>query len=222
MPPFNRDLHSWDLSPSEAIALQKELSAKVVLEDRLGKVRRVAGLDVGFEDDGAVTRAAVAVLSYPGLEPLEEAVAERPTEWPYIPGLLSFREVPALLDALEKLQTQPDLLLCDSQGIAHQRRFGLACHIGLITGIPALGVAKSRLVGNHEPVPGAKGSRVPLIDGDETVGMVLRTRDRVKPVYVSPGHKISLPTACDYVMGCLTRYRLPETTRRADRLASNR
>lgn len=222
MPPFNRHLHSWDLSPSEAIALQKELSTRVVLEDRLGAVRRVAGLDVGFEDDGAVTRAAVAVLSYPGLEPLEQAVAERPTEWPYIPGLLSFREVPALLDALEKLQTLPDLLLCDSQGIAHQRRFGLACHIGLITGIPALGVAKSRLVGRHEPVPGEKGSRVPLVDHGETVGMVLRTRTAVKPVYVSPGHKISLPTACDYVMGCLTRYRLPETTRRADRLASNR
>jgi deoxyribonuclease V len=161
-------------------------------------------------------------LSYPELELIEEAIAIQKTCFPYIPGLLSFREVPAVLDALEKLHGLPDLLLCDGQGLAHPRRFGLACHLGVLTGIPSIGVAKTRLTGSHGPVPMRRGDWTPLIHKSEKVGAVLRTRAGVKPVFVSVGHKTSLETAIAYVMACTTRYRLPETTRSAHRLASKR
>ena len=215
-------VHSWDLSPAEAIALQHQLRTRVVLEDCLGPITTVAGVDVGFEENGAVTRAAVAILNYSGLELQETALARRPTNFPYIPGLLSFREIPTVLDALDKLSALPDLMLCDGQGIAHPRRIGIATHLGLVTDIPTIGVGKSRLWGRHGEIPTAKGAWTPLRDGKEIIGAVLRTRVGVKPVFVSPGHRISLETAIDYVMGCVTRYRLPETTRIADRLASNR
>lgn len=212
--------HPWNLTPAEAIALQRALRGRIMTEDRLGPVQRVAGVDVGFEDQGAVTRAAVAVLSYPQLALLETAVARRPTGFPYLPGLLSFREIPAVLDALEKLVTLPDLLLCDGQGIAHPRRLGIATHLGLLMDIPTIGVAKTRLWGTHGKVPEERGSWTPLWDKDEMIGAVLRTRVGVKPLFISPGHRISLATAIDVVLGCTTRYRLPETTRHAHRLAS--
>jgi len=212
--------HRWDLSPGAARALQLQLRDRVVVDDRLGRVQRVAGIDVGFENHGRVTRAAVAVLAYPSLELLEQALALRPTTFPYVPGLLSFRELPAVLDALGKLRVAPDLLLCDGQGLAHPRRFGLACHLGVLAEIPSIGVAKSRLVGEHEALASDKGSWTRLRAGQETLGAVLRTRAGVAPLYVSIGHRISLRTAIDYVLGCTTRYRLPETTRRAHRLAS--
>jgi deoxyribonuclease V len=210
----------WDVTPKEAVALQRELRARVVRTDRLGRVRRVCGIDVGFEDDGRITRAAVVVLAFPSLELVEQAVARRPTSFPYVPGLLSFREIPAVLEALARLATRPDLLLCDGQGIAHPRRCGLASHTGLATGLPSIGVAKTRLVGEHRAPPERRGAWTPLIDAGETIGAVLRTRAGVKPVYVSIGHRVSLPTAIRYVMACCTRYRLPETTRRAHHLAS--
>jgi deoxyribonuclease V len=212
--------HSWDLSPREAMALQESLRGEVVTVDALGPVHRVAGVDVGFEAGGGVTRAAVAVLSWPGLEPIEHALVRRPTRFPYVPGLLSFREIPAVLEALESLGALPDLLLCDGQGYAHPRRFGLACHLGLLADMPAIGVAKTRLVGSHGDVPEARGAGAPLMDGEEVIGMVLRTRAGVKPVYVSVGHRVSLETAVGWVMACTPRYRLPETTRQAHRLAS--
>lgn len=215
-----RELHSWDLTPKEAMAVQAELAAQVVREDELGTVKRVAGADAGFEDGGRTTRAAVAVLRFPGLEEEESAVVREPTRFPYVPGLLSFREAPALLEALGRISTAPDLILCDGQGIAHPRRLGIASHIGLITGIPAIGVAKTRLTGRHEAVPDVRGAWVPLMDRGEMIGAVLRTRQGVKPLYVSIGHKLSLESAIRWVMACLTRYRLPETTRRAHRLAS--
>jgi deoxyribonuclease V len=137
-----------------------------------------------------------------------------------VPGLLSFRETPAVLEALGRLSERPDLLLCDGQGYAHPRRFGLACHLGVLTGLPSIGVAKSRLIGTHGALPKEKGAWVPLLDGDEAVGAVLRTRDGVAPLYVSIGHRVSLPTAIRWVLACTTRYRLPETTRQAHRLAS--
>src|SRR5579859_7282477 len=140
----------WYIGIPEARALQQQLSAQVSREDQLGPVRYVAGTDCGFKDGGKLTRAVVAVLTYPGLELVEYAVAERPTDFPYIPGLLSFREVPTLLAAFDKLRQRPDLLLCDGQGIAHPRRFGIACHLGVTLGIPSIGVAKSRLVGSHD------------------------------------------------------------------------
>ncbi|MBD3618627.1 MAG: deoxyribonuclease V [Chromatiales bacterium] len=214
--------HPWSVTPAEARAIQARLRGYVVTEDRLDPVRQVAGVDVGFEDGGRTTRAAVAVLTYPGLEPREERIARVPTTFPYVPGLLSFREIPAVLAALALLPALPDLILCDGQGIAHPRRLGIASHLGVLLDLPTIGVAKSRLLGTHAEVPLEKGGWVPLLDGGEAIGAVLRTRANVKPVYVSPGHRVSLPTAIDYVMGCLTRYRLPETTRRADRLASGR
>lgn len=212
--------HRWNLSPEEAIALQRALGARVVREDRLGAVRYVCGIDVGFEREGSRARAAAAVLSFPALELVDRAIARMKTRFPYVPGLLSFREAPVALAALERLQIEPDLLLCDGQGIAHPRRFGLASHVGLLAGIPSIGVAKSRLVGEHRAVPRRRGGWAPLVDRDEIVGAVLRTRTGVKPLYVSIGHRVSLATAIDYVLACAPRYRLPETTRWAHRLAS--
>ena len=213
-------LHCWDVSPKEGIAIQNRLREAVVCQDQIGEVRRVAGVDVGFPRQRGTTRAAVAVLDFPTLEPVEQAVVEIPTRFPYVPGQLSFREVPAILEALTRLHQSPDLLLCDGQGIAHPRRLGVACHLGLLSDIPAIGVAKSRLLGTHSLVPDTRGAWVPLIDKGETVGTVLRTRQGVKPLYISPGHRISMESAVYWVMACTTRYRLPETTRKAHHLAS--
>ncbi len=192
----------------------------MISEDRLDSVQYVAGVDVGFEAGGKITRAAVAVLRYPDLNLSGRCIARLPTSFPYVPGLLSFREIPAVLAALEKLERQPDLLLCDGQGYAHPRRLGIACHLGLLTGLPAVGVAKTRLIGRHAEVPNRRGGWTPLMDGEERIGAVLRTRAGVKPLFISLGHRISLETAIHYVMTCTTRYRLPETTRWAHRLAS--
>jgi deoxyribonuclease V len=211
--------HPWNLNPTEAIALQRELHTHLILDDRLGPVGRIAGVDVGFEAGGTVTRAAVAVLGYPELKVLETAIARRPTTFPYVPGLLSFRELPAVLEALESLRELPDLLLCDGQGIAHPRRLGIASHLGLLVDMPSIGVAKTRLCGTHEEPPNQRGAWTPLRVGDEVIGAVLRTRSAVKPLYISPGYRISLETAIQWVI-CCTRYRLPETTRHAHRLAS--
>ena len=187
---------------------------------RLRQVRTVAGTDVGFERGGGMARAAVAVLSFPRLELVDYAVARRRARFPYVPGLLSFREVPALLAALDQLRVKPDLLLCDGQGLAHPRRFGIACHLGLICGIPSIGVAKSRLIGEHGEPAQRRGAWVPLRDRGETIGAVLRSRTGTRPIYVSIGHRVSLTAAVRYVLACTTRFRLPETTRWAHRLAS--
>ena len=222
-------LHAWDLSPKEAIALQKALAGAVIRSDRFcsgGRrtIRRVAGVDAAFADGGRVIRAAVAVLDYPGLELADQVLVERPTTFPYVPGLLSFREVPALLEALGRLSETPDLILCDGHGYAHPRRFGLACHLGLWLDTPTIGVAKSRLTGRHDEPGLAKGDVAWLLAGGgtrprERIGAVLRTRDRIRPVYVSAGHRVSLRTAVALTLACATRYRLPEPTRLADKLS---
>jgi deoxyribonuclease V len=214
--------HEWNVTPAQARAIQDQLRHHVVREDRTGRVTRVAGIDAGFEEGGAVTRAAVVVLSFPELEAIEQSIARRPTSFPYVPGLLSFREIPVVLDVLAQLRTQPDLLLCDGQGIAHPRRIGFTSHLGVVTDWPTIGVAKSLLIGTHGAVPEDRGGWAPLQHRDEIIGAALRTRAKVKPVYVSIGHKISLDSAIDYVMRCTTRYRLPENTRLADRLASKK
>ena len=210
----------WPTDVASARGVQETLRSQVVRENHLGPVSTVAGVDVGFEDGGKTTRAAVAVLAFPGLEPVASAISRSPTRFPYIPGYLSFRELPAALEALGQLAVMPDLILCDGQGLAHPRRFGIACHLGVLTGIPCIGVAKSRLIGSHEEPPADKGQWVPLRDREETIGAVLRTRTRVSPVYVSIGHRVDLAAAIDYTLRCTTRYRLPETTRHAHRLAS--
>ena len=204
----------------EAKLIQEQLKDRVITKDDFDKVQYVAGVDVGFKDNYQITQAAVAVLNFPQLELVEKAIAQIPTTFPYIPGYLSFREIPAILEALKKVQITPDLILCDGQGFAHPRRFGLACHLGVLLDLPTIGVAKSLFIGKHQELAPEKGSWQPLIDKGETVGLVLRSRTNVKPIYVSIGHKISLLTAKDYVMNCLTKYRLPETTRWADKLAS--
>jgi deoxyribonuclease V len=211
---------SWNVTPAEARVIQLQLRDKVVAADDLGEVRLVAGVDVGYEMRGTVALAAAAVLSFPDLQLVEQATARRALEFPYVPGLLSFRETPAVLEALGRLRRIPDLLLCDGHGYAHPRRFGLACHVGVLTGIPSVGAAKTRLTGSHAALPFERGSRVPLCDGGETIGAVVRTRSGARPVFVSVGHRISLATAVEYVLRCTTRYRLPETTRWAHRLAS--
>ena len=214
--------HRWDVTPAEARAIQERLRERVIRCDRLGKVACVAGVDVGFEQGGRVTRAAAVLLSFPELELRDQHLVRRPTRFPYVPGLLSFREVPAILGALEELDGTPDLLLCDGQGLAHPRRFGLACHLGVLTGLPSIGVAKSRLIGEHEEPGVEKCSWVPLRDDGETIGAVLRSRRGVRPLYISIGHRVTLETAIAYVLACTPRYRLPETTRLADKLASDK
>lgn len=207
-------------SYSHLIQQQRDMAARVITTDSFSPLKLVAGADVGFEQNGAVTRGAIAVLSFPQLELVDCAIARLPTPIPYIPGLLSFREVPVLLEALSMLNTAPDIVLVDGQGLAHPRRCGVACHLGLETDLPTVGVAKSRLCGQHEDVPETKGGWVPLLDKAECIGAVVRTRTRVKPLYISSGHKISLSSAVSLVLDCTTKYRLPETTRWADGLAS--
>ncbi len=211
--------HEWDLTPKEAREVQERLAPMVQEKAIEVPIRHVAGVDVGVKH-GAV-RAAVAVLSFPDLEVVDRAVWEGPVTFPYVPGLLSFREIPALLRVLEDVDVWPDVILTDGQGYAHPRRIGLASHLGVLLDMPTIGVAKSRLTGIHdEPAP-EKGCSVPLFspDGTETIGVVLRTRDNVKPLYVSIGHAVTLEEAIELTLACTTRYRLPETTRAAHRLS---
>jgi deoxyribonuclease V len=218
-------MHDWPTTLEEAQAIQQRLRTQVITHDDFGEVRTIAGVDAGYEGDPqagqAIARAAVVVLAYPSLEPLDYVVARRPAPIPYVPGFLSFREAPAVLAALDELRVRPDLLICDGQGIAHPRRLGIATHVGLLAGIPSIGCAKSLLVGRHDPVPDERGAYVPLTHRGEQIGVVLRTRVGVKPVYISAGHRISLLSAIGFVMSCVTKYRLPETTRAADGLASH-
>ncbi len=211
----------WNLTPAEAISLQQELRAQVRVEPfDLSRLKVVAGVDAGFP--GENTRAVAVALSFPELEVLEQVIYEIPTTFPYIPGLLSFREAPAMLGALRRLQNRPGLIMCDGQGIAHPRRFGIACHLGVLLDLPALGCAKSILVGRPGELDERAGSTAELRAGDELVGAVVRTRDKVKPVYISIGHKIDLDSAVQAVLACSRGYRLPEPTRLADKLASRR
>ena len=213
--------HPWDLTPQEAIQLQQKLRDQVVIQPlSLEGIRTVAGVDVGFREEKA--RAAAVLLSFPTLQLLEHTVAEIPVPFPYIPGLLSFRETPAILKALELLSALPDVILCDGQGLAHPRRFGIACHLGVLLDRPVLGCAKSILAGRHGPLDEAPGSTADLIAGEETIGAAVRTRQGVKPVYVSAGSRVDLASAVELVLACTRGYRLPEPTRLADRLASER
>ena len=212
--------HRWDLSPKDAKRIQLELAQNVICENEVGQINYVAGIDVGFDLKRNISKAAIAILSYPNLNFIESTKAELETVFPYIPGLLSFREVPVIIEALKKINQIPDAILCDGQGIAHPRRFGLACHIGVVTGIPTIGVAKSRLSGKYKSLGLEKGSTAPLKDKDENIGSVIRSRKNVKPLFISIGHKLDLEKCLKIVWNCITKYRLPETTRWAHRLAS--
>ncbi|EAR22849.1 deoxyribonuclease V [Nitrococcus mobilis] len=214
--------HDWSVTPKEAIALQRILAARVHLQSGPKQVRCVAGVDTGFVDHGRMARAAVVVLSFPELVPLETRIALEPTPFPYIPGLLSFRELPVVLHALEKLSILPDLVLCDGQGIAHPRRLGIAAHLGVVTGLPTIGVGKSRLIGDYREPGMEKGCVAPLMDAKQRIGTVVRTRRAVRPLFISPGHRTDHVSAVEWTLACTGRYRLPEPIRMADRVASAR
>ena len=211
--------HPWDLTPKEAIALQKHLAGKVIRSSGIdiGDVAAVAGVDTHYHQ--GLATAAVVVIRLSDLATLDHATAVGKIRFPYIPGLLTFREGPAILNALDHLTVASDLLIFDGQGIAHPRRCGLASHIGLLLDMPAIGCAKTRLSGWNEEPHTEKGSYSYLKDGDETIGAVVRTRSNVKPLFVSIGHRINLHDSINIVLQCCPRYRLPETTRRADKLA---
>ncbi len=231
--------HRWDVNPAEARQIQEELRAYWKGEDAFGKIRTVAGLDASFVLTGSqalkkpvgrwsrlreANRAIGCVVMYrfPEMEELQRAHAILPLEFPYVPGFLSFREIPVLLAALRKLRHMPDLLFCDAQGYAHPRRLGLASHLGVVLDRPSIGCAKSILIGTHRTVPSKAGSWVPLVDkkgGGERIGAVLRTRSGVQPIYVSQGHRVSLETAVRLTLAVSDGFRIPRPTRDADHSA---
>lgn len=215
-----RQLHDWDLDYKEARALQSKLKSRVrVRPMALGKIRHVAGADMAISKRLGLACGAVVVYRLRDLQCVETRVATRELTFPYIPGLLSFREIPVLIECLRKVKTPFQVMLCDGQGIAHPRRFGLASHLGLLLRRSTVGCAKSRLVGEHDDVGFERGDFEPLWHEKKRVGSVLRTQDGIKPLYVSPGHLVDHPSARRIVLACSTRYRLPEPTRHADRLA---
>ena len=216
----DKPLHSWTLTPKEAVRLQKSLSARLVHTWDARDVQTIAGVDVSVKE--GVSRAAIVLLTFPALDPLVSVTAETPTPFPYVPGLLTFREGPVILKAWSKLVQRPDLILFDGQGIAHPRHMGIAAHMGLWLGIPTIGCAKSRLYGHHEDPGRGKGNAADLHDEGDTarvIGSVLRTRKNVKPLFVSPGHLIDVEQATAFTLACCDRYRLPEPTRWAHRVA---
>lgn len=223
------ELHRWDVDSGEAVRIQRELASRVVRSAPAGSglsagdlssYRFVGGVDAAFSSDGRRCLACAVVWDRSTRTLAEHAEASAELLFPYIPGLLSFREVPAVLAALEKLSITPDVLFCDGQGIAHPRRLGIASHLGVILGMPAVGCAKSRLTGSYREPALERGSRSALRDRGEVIGTVLRTKDRVKPIFVSVGHLIDLDAAAELVLACGAGYRLPEPTRLADRLVA--
>ncbi|GAB4519428.1 MAG: deoxyribonuclease V [Anaerolineae bacterium] len=212
-------LHPWNLSPGEAVTLQKEMASQVIYDREipLSRVKLVAGVDVSVKDE--VSQAAVVVLTYPHLEVVEVQLAAQPTPFPYVPGLLTFREGPALVEAFEKLEHEPDVFIFDGMGRIHPRRMGIAAHMGLWLGRPTIGCGKTHLIGHYSEPAQERGSYSPLTYYGEQLGVVLRTRDKVKPVYISPGHLIDLDSAINIVMACTPKYRLPEPIRRAHNAA---
>ena len=214
-----RDLHRWDVTYSEAVAIQRDLCGELILRSRTHRAAPglIAGADVSYGRGSDLFFAAVVLLTYPELETVEERYAVEKAPFPYIPGLLSFREGPALLKAFAGLERNPDLIIFDGQGIAHPRGFGLASHLGLFLDVPAIGCGKRRLVGCHGEVGNSRGDHVPLVFDGRTVGAVLRTRPGVKPVFVSPGHRIGLDDSVEAVLNCCRGCRLPEPVRKAHR-----
>jgi deoxyribonuclease V len=214
-------LDQWNLSPSEARALQEQLRERLILEPPSGlDARRIAGADISMNRGSSRGYGGVVVLDAETLETVEEASAAEELTFPYVPGLLSFRELPVLAAAWARVEKRPDVLIFDGQGIAHPRRFGLACHGGLLFDVPSIGCAKSVLVGKHGPLGEERGSTAEMVHRGEVVGMAVRTRTGVKPVYVSPGHRMDLETAVELVMRVSPKYREPETTRRSHKLVN--
>jgi deoxyribonuclease V len=215
-----KQLHDWSMTPREAIELQKSLRGLVTLRPLEREIETVAGADISFNKYEPTLYAGIVVLRLPSLEVVEEVCVVSETKFPYVPGLLSFRESPSVLEAWSKLKTEPDAVMFDGQGIAHPRRVGIASHVGLIVERPTLGCAKSVLVGKYEEPPVERGAWTPLVDKGETIGAALRTKDKVQPIYVSPGHLIDLAGAIELTLKCNGGYRQPEPTRRAHLLVN--
>lgn len=211
------DLHPWDVTPKAAIGIQKDLRSRIQLDDSFKTIRVIAGADVAFDKSKNQGYGGVIAYSFPEMEEIERQGVIRAITFPYVPGLLAFREAPILLEAFSSLATEPDVILFDGQGIAHFRRMGIATHMGIVLNKPTIGCAKSRLIGSYKEPGEDVGSYSPLIDGEETVGVVLRTRKRVRPIFVSPGTEISLETCIEVVLQCVDGYRIPKPTREADR-----
>ncbi len=211
----------WNVTPREAVRRQRLWRDKVESHDRFGRLRYVAGADVAFDPQTDMAFAGVLVYRFPELTEVERQMAQRKLRFPYVPGLLSFRESPVLLTALAKLRTKPGVILVDGHGLAHPRRFGIACHLGVVLDVPTIGCAKSILVGEAAELGVHTGARAPLMDHGERVGMVLRTRDKVNPIYVSVGHRVSLNSAVRIVSRCIDGFRIPKPTREADQWVRN-
>lgn len=215
-----KSLHSWKVTPKKAVQIQRGLRNRLLFLPLKKTPSLIAGTDISYSKNSDQHFAAVVVLSYPDLKIVDRASSTGRVSFPYVPGLLSFREVPLLLKAFRKLKKTPDLIFCDGQGLAHPRHMGLACHLGLVLNLPTLGVAKSPLYGTYQ-VPGTKkGERAAIKDGRERIGTILRTRDRVAPVFVSVGNRITLSQATRWVLKCSVKYRIPEPTRQAHILAN--
>ncbi|MEV0086978.1 endonuclease V [Saccharopolyspora sp. NPDC050642] len=212
-----RELHPWPSTEAEAVAIQEQLRPLVRFDGEPAEVRTAAGLDVAYRDDSGRLVAAVTVVDVATLSVVDSVVVHGETDFPYVPGLFAFREAPSLLRALSEMSVVPDVLVCDGQGLAHPRRFGLACHLGVLTDLPSIGVGKTAM-GRYEPPGEERGAWSPLRMDDEVVGRALRTQRGVKPVFVSVGHRYTLDGACDLVLRLSPKYRLPETTRTADHL----
>jgi deoxyribonuclease V len=210
-------LHPWKVTTREAVQIQTELREQIELHDAFDRVRIIAGADVAFDKHTNEGYGGVIAYSFPGLEEIERRGVKAEIPFPYVPGLLAFREAPILLKAFASLETEPDVILFDGQGLAHKRRMGIATHMGIVLNKPTIGCAKSRLIGIFDEPGEEVGCYSPLLDGKETVGVVLRTRKRVKPIFVSPGNQISLTTCITIVLACVDGYRIPKPTREADR-----
>ncbi|KZE65736.1 endonuclease V [Paenibacillus polymyxa] len=210
--------HNWDLAETEAIKLQQELSKKVTKEDQFPEIHYVAGVDVAYSEQSDLLVAAIVILEAHSLNIVESVVVEDSVQFPYISGLFSFRELPSIVKAFRKIKTFPQLVVCDGQGIAHPRRFGLASHLGVIFDIPTIGCGKTKLLGDFQEPSKERGACSLLMNREEIIGSVLRTQENIKPLFVSVGHRISLETACNWILKLSPRYRLPETTRQADQL----
>ena len=214
MPAF-RQLHEWNLSPTAAVALQKDLKSRLQLQPLTQKPQFIAGADLSFDPGSDTVYAGIVVLSFPDLQIVEERGLQTTAPFPYVPGLLSFRESPAILEVWQQLENTPDLLVTDGQGTAHPRGFGIACHLGLWLDIPTIGCAKTLLCGHFETPAETRGAWSPLIYKSQTIGAALRTKTRVSPVYVSPGNRIDLQSSIEILLRCDGGYRVPEPTRRA-------
>jgi len=216
---FSELAHKPPATLEEAKAIQNQLRHEVCLNDEHAPVKIIAGLDVGYNMKTNTAKAALVCMALDGLNVLESFTVTMPVTFPYIPGYLSFREAPVIIKALMELKHIPDMLMIDGHGIAHPRRLGIAAHIGALLDMPAIGVAKKKLCGTYADPGPEKGERANLYDKDEQIGVVLRSRSNVKPLYISPGHRVSMSCAVEITLACLTRYRLPEPTRLADKLS---